>query len=131
MTFLLLSQYKFAINCVLFLLITSAVVTDLRKQSIYNFQTYTAICLGVLLNFIADGWTGLQMSLLGFVVGFALLFLFYLVGGFGAGDVKFLSAIGALKGATFVTWTMAYSTMVGGIMAMAVMIWKGGVLENP
>ena len=51
--------------------------------------------------------------------------MFYLVGGFGAGDVKFLAAIGALKGATFVTWTMAYSALVGGIMAMAVMIWKG------
>jgi prepilin peptidase CpaA len=110
---------------ILFMLVISAGITDLKWNCIYNWQTYTAILLGLSLNFWNAGWHGLLGSFSGLVTGFALLFVFYLLGGFGAGDVKFLAAIGALKGVEFVLWTMAYSALVGGIMAFAAIIWKG------
>lgn len=113
------------LNGLLFLLLISSAVTDIKSNSIYNSQTYTAIVLGFVLNFIGAGWVGVIGSIGGFVVGFALLFVFYLAGGFGAGDVKLLAAIGALKGVDFVLWTMVYSALVGGLMAFAVIIWNG------
>lgn len=112
-------------HCILFMLIFSAGITDLKWNCIYNWQTYSAIILGLSLNFWHNGWLGFLWSLCGCGVGFALLFIFYLSGGFGAGDVKFLAAIGALKGVQFVIWTMAYSALIGGIMAFGVIIWKG------
>jgi prepilin peptidase CpaA len=105
--------------------VISASLTDLNWNCLSNWQTYSAILLGFGLNFWHAGWEGLWWSLSGCGIGFALLFIFYLLGGFGAGDVKYLAAIGALKGTEFVIWTMAYSALVGGIMAFAVIIWKG------
>ena len=112
-------------NCILLILIISVAITDFKKNCIYNLQTYTTAILGFLLNSIFYGWHGLLFSFNGFILGLLLLIVFYLLGGFGAGDVKLLAAIGALKGAYFVLWTMTYSAIIGGIMAFAVIIWKG------
>jgi prepilin peptidase CpaA len=109
----------------LFILAMSAAITDLKQNCIYNWQTYGAAALGLCLNFWGGGWQALLWSASGLVVGFALLFPFYLFGGFGAGDVKFLAAIGALEGAVFALWAMAYAALIGGVMAFTVMIWKG------
>lgn len=113
------------IHLILLMLVISAGITDVKWNCIYNWQTYTAILFGLGLNFWLSGWHGLLWSISGLVTGFALLFVFYLLGGFGAGDVKFLAAIGSLKGVEFVLWTMAYSALIGGIMAFAAIIWKG------
>lgn len=117
-------------HATLFLLAISAAITDMRRNCIYNWQTYSAIGLGLSLNFLGGGWQGLAWSAGGLAAGFGLLFVFYLSGGFGAGDVKFLAAIGALEGVEFVLWTMAYTALIGGIMAFAVMIWKGVFLDT-
>jgi prepilin peptidase CpaA len=119
------ARIKLLIHGILILLIVSAFITDFKRNCIYNWQTYPAVLSALALNFLASGRHGLLWSLSGFAVGFALLIVFYLAGGFGAGDVKLLAAIGALKGVEFVLWTMAYAALVGGIMAFSVMIWKG------
>lgn len=109
----------------LLILAVSAAITDLKQNCIYNWQTYGAAAIGLGLNFWGSGWHGLLCSASGLAVGFALLFTFYLFGGFGAGDVKLLAAIGALEGAEFVLWTMVYAALIGGVMAFAAIIWKG------
>lgn len=113
------------IHGILFFLLVSVIFTDLKWNCIYNWQTYTAVLFGLALNSWGNGWHGLFWSFSGLVVGFGLLLVFYLTGGFGAGDVKLLAAIGALKGVEHVLWTMAYAALIGGIMAFSVMIWKG------
>ena len=117
-------------NALLVLLVLSALVTDATRQKIYNLQTYPAMICGLALGFASGGWQGLWTSFLGLCVGMALLFLFYLVGGVGAGDVKLLGAIGALKGPTFVVWTMFYTALVGGAMALALIVWQGTVRQT-
>jgi prepilin peptidase CpaA len=121
---------SFLNNAILILLFLSAIVTDLKWNRIYNLQTYPAMAFGLVLGFAAAGTYGALMSFLGLVVGVSLLFVFYLLGGVGAGDVKLLGAIGALKGLSFVLWTMFYTGLVGGAMALAVIIWRGSVWQT-
>jgi prepilin peptidase CpaA len=121
---------SFLNNAILILLFLSAIVTDLKWNRIYNVQTYPAMAFGLVLGFAAAGSHGALMSFLGLVVGASLLFVFYLLGGVGAGDVKLLGAIGALKGSSFVLWTMFYTGLVGGAMALAVIIWRGSVRQT-
>ncbi len=47
----------------------------------------------------SQGWDGLAFGLKGLAVGFGLLFIPYLFGAMGAGDVKLLAAIGSFIGA--------------------------------
>jgi prepilin peptidase CpaA len=121
---------SFLNNAILILLFLSAIVTDLKWNRIYNLQTYPAMAFGLVLGFAAAGAQGALMSFLGLVVGVSLLFVFYLLGGVGAGDLKLLGAIGALKGLSFVLWTMFYTGLVGGAMALAVIIWRGSVWQT-
>lgn len=115
------------INILLIILILSSAITDISNKKIYNIQTYSAMSFGLVLGFAFGGWHGILTSLLGMLTGLALLFFFYMAGSVGAGDVKLLGAIGALKGTTFVLWTMFYTGLVGGIMALSIIIWKGTV----
>ena len=63
------------------------------------------------------GWEGLMYSLLGTVVGLALLLPAYAIGGMGAGDVKLLAGVGAWVWGTTTLYAFAVSAIVGGIIA--------------
>lgn len=77
----------------------AAVVTDLRSLRIPNWLTVPSFAIAVLFHVCVGGWTGLQLSLLGFATGFGILFLLWVIGGGGGGDVKLMGAIGAWVGA--------------------------------
>ncbi|MFC1806692.1 prepilin peptidase, partial [Planctomycetota bacterium] len=64
------------------------------------------------------------------VVAGGIFGLFYFFGGFGAGDVKIAAAIGALKGWQFALEAIFYSALLGGIMALGLLIWKGQLLRG-
>jgi len=124
------SSITLAINIILILLALTSFITDITKKKIYNIQTYPSIAAGLLLGYTSGGGHGILMSLAGLFTGLALLFIIFLAGGIGAGDVKLLGAIGALKGTVFVLWTMFYTGLIGGIMAFALLIWKGRLLNT-
>ncbi|MBS3758437.1 MAG: prepilin peptidase [Desulfobacterales bacterium] len=117
-------------NALLLALILSASVTDIWKNKIYNCQTYPAMAAGFFLGFLFSGIHGLLFSIGGLGLGIAILLIFFLLGGLGAGDVKLLGAIGALKGPEFVVWTMFYTGLAGGAVAFAVIIWRGTFLQT-
>lgn len=114
----------------IFVLLVIAIYTDLSRKKVYNWTTIPAICLGLALHFSRDGWPGAGNSLLGFIAGFGLLFICYLAGGMGGGDVKLMGAIGALGGYPFVLWAAFYSALAGGLMAVIIMIWQGALREG-
>jgi len=128
--FLHVSNINLAINIILILLAFTSFITDITKKKIYNVQTYPSMVLGLILSYAAGGGHGILMSFAGLFTGLALLFIIFLAGGIGAGDVKLLGAIGALKGTVFVLWTMFYTGLIGGIMAFALLIWKGKLLTT-
>lgn len=128
--FLHVSNINLPINIILILLALTSFITDITKNKIYNIQTYPSMAIGMILGYTAGGGHGILMSFAGLLTGLALLFIIFLAGGIGAGDVKLLGAIGALKGTVFVLWTMFYTGLIGGIMAFALLIWKGRLLAT-
>ncbi|NNL41846.1 MAG: prepilin peptidase [Desulfobacterales bacterium] len=124
------SNINLATNLILVLLVLTSFITDTTKNKIYNIQTYPSMALGLIFGYATGGGHGILMSFFGLLTGLALLFIIFLAGGIGAGDVKLLGAIGALKGAVFVLWTMFYTGLIGGLMAFALLIWKGKLLST-
>ena len=57
-------------------------------------------------------------SLVGTVVGLALLLPAYAIGGMGAGDVKLLAGVGAWVWGTTTLYAFAVSAIVGGVIAV-------------
>ncbi|CZQ80842.1 Hypothetical protein Tpal_125 [Trichococcus palustris] len=98
---------------------------DAKERKIPNKITFPGILIGILLNLFAGGWMGLIQSIGGLLVGLAIFFLPFVVGGMGAGDVKLMGAIGALMGWRFSLVTALYSALVGGFMVLVYLLYTG------
>lgn len=112
------------INIILIILLIICAYTDLIYRKIYNFVTFPAIILGIIINIIYYGIYGLKQSVIGVIVGTFFLFVFFLLGGIGAGDIKFLAAVGSLKGWEFVIIGGLYGAVVGGIIGIIMLLVK-------
>ncbi len=110
------------VNSIALVTVLVAAVTDIRTRRIPNQLTLPMMVLGLVLNTLGSGSGGFLSSLGGMAVGFALLFPVYLLGGMGAGDVKLLSAVGALLGARQVFNSFIWSALAGGLMALIYMV---------
>lgn len=106
-------------------IVAFAAIWDLKTRKIPNWLTFPAMLLGIMAMTWQAGLPGLMNSIGGLLLGVALLFLFFLVGGMGAGDVKLLGAIGALQGPHFVLFTFLYGAIAGGVMALIIVAFHG------
>lgn len=97
---------------------------DWKERRIPNSLLFPSIVLAFVLNFITLGPLGLLHSLLGTVLGFALLIVPFLFRGVGAGDVKLLMVIGSFGGANFVLYSFLAGAIIGGFIALGVYIFN-------
>lgn len=103
-----------------FLVVTMALVsiaTDLCRRRIYNAVVFPTVFLALLFRGVTGGWEGVWGGLAGFAAGIGLLLLPYIAGGVGAGDVKFLGAVGACGGPLFALHTFLVGAVMGGLVS--------------
>ncbi len=117
-------------NIFLLILLCICVFTDLKSRKIYNIIIFPSLLLSLIVHLFSNGLPGLWFSLSGFLVGLAILLIPYFMGGIGAGDVKLLAVIGALKGTMFVLTTSVYMALIGGVIGLAVLLFRKGVLSR-
>ncbi|MFC5469335.1 prepilin peptidase [Cohnella suwonensis] len=117
-------------NAILLMAIIACVVTDLRNRKIYNAVVFPALAAGIGIHAFADGWAGIAFSSLGFALGLGILLIPYMLGGMGAGDVKLLALVGTLKGAAFVAATSVYMALIGGLIALGIVLFKNGFRDR-
>lgn len=105
-------------NEILVAVIVIAAVINYRFKKVPNTITFSAAVAGLIMAYLESGFVGVAVSTVGLVIGMGLLYLPYAAGGMGAGDVKLLGAIGAIKGPWFVFITFLATIILGGIMAI-------------
>lgn len=102
---------------------------DLRTGRIPNAVTIPMILGGLVLHALPASWglgTGeLTTALLGAAVGFAILFLPFALGLIKAGDVKYLTGIGALGGPWIALFAFLYGSLAHGAFCLAVLARRG------
>jgi prepilin peptidase CpaA len=104
--------------------------TDFRSRRIPNWATVPGLAVGVALNTVAGGLNGLKLSLLGAGLGLLLLLPLVLLRSLGAGDWKLAGALGAFVGPRVLVNLLMGSVFVAGIMALALVIYKGRLRET-
>lgn len=104
--------------------------TDLRSRRIPNWLTVPGLLIGIAANTVLSGWGGLKASLLGAAVGLALLLPFVLLRSLGAGDWKLAGALGAFVRPEALVDLLLGSVFVAGVMAVALVIYKGRVRQT-
>ncbi|WP_147534436.1 A24 family peptidase [Bacillus marasmi] len=118
------------LNILLLIILVVSFVTDLKNRRILNIITFPTMAIGLTYHTITAGWAGFSFSGLGLLLGLGLLFIPYLLDGMGAGDVKLLAAIGALKGTAFVFGAFLFTAIIGGIIALMILIGKKELLST-
>ena len=98
---------------------------DARTRRIPNYLTLSCALAGLGYQLGFHGLHGLTDGLLGMVLGFGLLILFYLKGGMGAGDVKALAALGTWLGVWGTIYLFVYMAFAGAVLVTLVLWWQG------
>ncbi len=98
---------------------------DWRYRRIPNWLTVSGFAAGVVVNTILYRWPGLKAALLGALLGLGLLLPLVLIRRLWAGDWNLAGALGACLGPRQLLSVLAGTILVAGVMALALVIWKG------
>lgn len=111
------------LSVITYALLAGSLFYDLRERRIPNFLTFTGVVVGLILQAVLNGREGLLASFLGLGLGLLVLFPLFAVSKFGAGDVKLLAAIGALRGFQFLWRAALLGAVSGGFMAVVALAY--------
>ncbi|MED1468698.1 A24 family peptidase [Bacillus salipaludis] len=117
------------VNVILAIVLLICLITDIKSRKILNIVTLPTIIFGLFFYFFTTGVDGFLYSGKGLLVGLSLLLIPYLLGGMGAGDVKLMAAIGSLMGSSFVFYSFIYTALIGGAIALILIIKKNGFIN--
>ncbi len=102
-----------------------AAATDLCRGRIYNWLTFGGAALGVAYWACTEGGAGFAQTLGGMGLGLLLYGWMFWLGYLGGGDLKLLMALGAWGGPAFTADVAFLSVLVGGGMAVVLLVWHG------
>lgn len=102
----------------------AALVFDIKFGRIPNWITLPVMTAGITYHYCSTGFQGLGLSVAGLLIGFSIFFVFYALGGMGAGDIKLMAALGALLGPKDILFTAAFTAIAGGIYAAILLLAK-------
>jgi prepilin peptidase CpaA len=112
------------------IVVAIAAAFDIRYRRIPNWLVLAGIIAGFAWNSSVSGWSGLGRSAEGLGLGFILYFPLYLIRARGAGDVKLLAAVGAITGPGNVVWIFLLTAVLGGIIALVMLMFRGRVRKT-
>ncbi|MDQ6600275.1 A24 family peptidase [Bacillus salipaludis] len=116
-------------DIILVIVLLICLFTDIKSRKILNIVTLPTIVFGLVYNILTTGFEGFLYSGKGFLAGLGLLIIPYLLGGMGAGDVKLMTVIGVLMGSNFVFYSFIYTALIGGAIALILIIKKKGLIN--
>ena len=100
---------------------------DIRTKRIPNKLTIPMFCGGWVYQVIVSllfGWNHLASAGLGFLVGFGILFVLWLIGGGGGGDVKLMGALSVWLGFEMTLYVLLVSTLIVLASTVVVLVWN-------
>jgi prepilin peptidase CpaA len=116
--------YFIFIVCVLI-----ASIYDATTQRIPNWSVLVIAISGLSWNYFSADGLSLRGSAAGLITGLILMLPGYVFASMGAGDVKFMAAIGSVVGFDSIINIAIYSYMAIFVMAIVFIIVKGDLLK--
>ncbi|HYE81881.1 MAG TPA: prepilin peptidase [Clostridia bacterium] len=111
-------------------LLLLSLLSDLKTYKIKNSITFSFMLAGLAVNLAFEGYKGLVFSLQGILLPAVCLIILYAVRVVGAGDIKLLSAVGAVMGSGFALYAAVYSFICGGLIASCIILLRNNWKER-
>ena len=106
---------SFSLFCSLLVL---AALSDLLQRRVPNRLNLLILSFSLAVRFWEGGWGSVAQGFAGAGLAFALLFPFFVLRWYGAGDVKLMSAGGAYLGLSETGEALLLGTSFGGALAL-------------
>ncbi len=100
----------------------AAVVWDLRYWKIPNKLTLPMFFLGWVYQGYFSGLSGIADGALGFLVGFGILFILWIIGSGGGGDVKLMGGLSVWLGFRWSLYVFFGSTLIVILVTAAIVV---------
>ncbi len=97
---------------------------DYREHRVPNWLNASIAISGLAAQTAYHGWAGLERAAGGMLLAFGMLVLFWAIRGMGAGDVKFMAAIGAWLGPHLTVSAVAVGAIAGGVLAVGIIVCR-------
>jgi len=108
----------------------AAAICDLRLRKIPNRMTAPMCVAGIVYQVAFYGMDGLWVSLLGFAAGFGILFVLWIIGSAGGGDVKLISALSTWLG-SLMTLKVLFCSLIFVTTGTIGIVLSGLLLQGP
>ncbi len=105
------------------IVMTAAVITDLRSRRIPNWLVVPFLAAGVIFRGVTGGLPGLGRSLAGAGLAAGVLSILCYSRGMGMGDLKLFAAAGAWIGPAQLVTALVVAAIAGGALAVACALW--------
>lgn len=92
--------------------------TDIKKEKLLNYVTYSGMTVGIVLNYIFYQKDGLLSSVISILVAFVIFIIPYLIKQMGAGDVKELMMISSIMNIYYCIGVTITGSFLGGLWAL-------------
>ena len=108
---------------ILYGLLSVAVIMDLRSMRISNRLILIGLGIALVRRVICDGMQGVLTGV--FLISFPviILYLLFLAGALGAGDIKLFSLIGGFVNFKELIWCMIYAFIFAALLSLAKMLY--------
>lgn len=103
---------------------------DWKSRRIPNWLTVSGFALGLGVNAVISGWSGIVKGLEGTGIGIGVLLIPVMLRGIGAGDLKLMASLGAFLGPWKLVSVLFVSIFIAGIMAVVEIVRKRRVKET-
>lgn len=98
--------------------------SDFRRHRVPNALNLALAGMGLVAQACYFGPRGVSTALLGMATGFGLLIVLWLMHAMGAGDVKYMTALGAWLGPQMTLYAVVVGGLLGGVLALIVIVWR-------
>lgn len=111
-----------------YVLLLLAVSMDLRSMKISNRLIFFGLVFSLIRRFLNDGIAGLFAGIILISIPVIFLYLLFLAGALGAGDIKLLSLVGGFVNFKELMWCMIITFIFASVFSLGKMIYYGTFL---
>lgn len=104
--------------CILTVFMAFCAYTDIKKEKILNYVTYSGMAIGLILNYILYQKDGLLSSVVSIIAALIIFIIPYLIKQMGAGDVKELMMISSIMNIYYCVGVTITGSFLGGLWAL-------------
>ena len=102
----------------------AAAVWDIRVKKIPNKLTLPVFAAGIIYQVAFNQWSGLADGALGFLAGFGLLFVLWMIGSGGGGDVKLMGGLSVWLGLALTLYVLVISTVLASVGTFGIIVYS-------